>query len=34
MPTAVREALAEAIDDKEFVEEMVKAGNLQEETWS
>lgn len=34
MPTAVREALQEAIDDKEFVEQMVKAGKFQEEVWS
>lgn len=34
MPTAVREALQEAIDDKEFVEQMIKAGKFQEEVWS
>lgn len=34
MPTAVKEALQEAIDDKEFVEQMVKTGRFQEETWS
>lgn len=34
MPTAVREALEEAIDDKDYVAEMVKTGRFQEETWS
>jgi len=34
MPTAVREAVEEAIDDKEFVQQMVKSGKYFEETWS
>lgn len=34
MPTAVREAVEEAIDDKEFVAQMVKNGKYFEETWS
>lgn len=34
MPTAVKEALEEAIDDKEYVELMVKAERYQEETWA
>lgn len=34
MPTAVKEALEEAIEDKEFVDQMVKDGKYQEETWA
>lgn len=34
MPTAVKEAVGEAIDDNEFVEEMVRSGKYFEETWS
>lgn len=34
MPMAVKEALEEAIDDKEFVERMLKSERYQEETWS
>lgn len=34
MPAAVRDALEEAIDDKEFVPLMIENGKYQEETWS
>lgn len=34
MPAAVKEALAEAIGDKDFVDQMLKNGKIQEETWS
>lgn len=34
MPTAVKEALEEAIEDKEFVAQMLKFERFQEETWS
>lgn len=34
MPTAVREAVEEAIGDKECVEQMIKSGKYFEETWS
>lgn len=34
MPTAVKEALEEAIEDEDFVAQMVKSGRFQEETWS
>lgn len=34
MPLAVKEALEEAIDNKDFVAEMIKSGKFQEETWS
>jgi len=34
MPTAVKEALEEAIEDKVLVQVLVKTGRYQEETWS
>lgn len=34
MPQAVREALIEAIGNEQYVEDMIKAGRYQEETWS
>lgn len=34
MPTAVKEALEEALGDKEYVNEMIKSGRYQEETWA
>lgn len=34
MPKAVNEALSEALNDKEYVEAMVKCGRYQEETWA
>lgn len=34
MPAAVKEALEEAIEDKSFVERMLKNGKYQEETWA
>lgn len=34
MPQAVKEALEEALDDKEFVASMIQNGKYQEETWS
>lgn len=34
MPTAVKEALEEAVGDKEFVAMMIKNGKYQEEVWS
>lgn len=34
MPMAVKEALEEAIDDKGYVERMLKSDRYQEETWS
>jgi sulfite reductase alpha subunit-like flavoprotein len=34
MPTAVREALEEALEEKEYVENMIKTGRYQEETWA
>jgi sulfite reductase alpha subunit-like flavoprotein len=34
MPTAVKEALEEAIEDKDYVEHMIKSGRYQEETWA
>lgn len=34
MPTAVKEALEEVLGDKEFVDQMVKSGKYQEETWA
>lgn len=33
MPLAVREALAEALDDQQFVDELIRTGRYQEETW-
>lgn len=34
MPTAVKEALGEALGDSNYVEEMIKMGRYQQETWS
>ncbi|CRK94651.1 CLUMA_CG008151, isoform A [Clunio marinus] len=34
MPTAVKEALEDAINDKEFIQRMIKDGKYHEETWS
>jgi sulfite reductase alpha subunit-like flavoprotein len=34
MPTAVREALEEAIGDKSYVEQMLRTDRYQEETWA
>jgi sulfite reductase alpha subunit-like flavoprotein len=34
MPTAVKEALEEALGDKDYVENMIKSGRYQEETWA
>lgn len=34
MPAAVKEALEEALGDKEFVAEMIKFNRYQEETWA
>jgi sulfite reductase alpha subunit-like flavoprotein len=34
MPEAVREVLEKALENKSFVEEMIKLGKYQEETWS
>lgn len=34
MPTAVKEALSTAIGDKDYVEQMIKTGRYQEETWA
>lgn len=34
MPKAVNEALSEALNDKDYVEAMVKCGRYQEETWA
>lgn len=34
MPTAVKEALEEALGSKEFVADMIKTGRYQEETWA
>ena len=34
MPEAVKEALGEALEDKQFVEELYKNGKYQEETWA
>lgn len=33
MPQAVREALEESLGDKDYVDEMIKSGRYQEETW-
>ena len=33
MPTAVKEALEEAVEDKNYVEQMLKNDRYQEETW-
>jgi sulfite reductase alpha subunit-like flavoprotein len=34
MPTAVKKALQEALEDAEYVENMIKSGRYQEETWA
>ena len=34
MPAAVKEALKEALEDASYVEEMIKSGRYQEETWA
>lgn len=34
MPKSVREAVCEALDDDKYVENMIKCGRYQEETWS
>lgn len=34
MPQSVKEALAKAIDNEEYVEKMIKNGQYQEETWA
>lgn len=34
MPTAVKEALISALGDNEYVEQMIKTGRYQEETWA
>lgn len=34
MPTAVKEALEKALEDKDFVDNMIKSGRYQEETWA
>lgn len=34
MPESVREALEKALDDKQFVEQIIKLEKYQEETWS
>lgn len=34
MPAAVKEALEEALDDKEYVANMIKCDRYQEETWA
>lgn len=34
MPKAVNEALSEALNNKEYVEAMVKCGRYLEETWA
>lgn len=34
MPEAVREAVEKALEDKAFVEQMIKQEKYQEETWS
>ena len=34
MPKAVRESLEEALEDKDYVADMLKCGRYQEETWS
>lgn len=34
MPTAVKEALSEALNSTEYVETMINSGRYQEETWS
>lgn len=34
MPEAVKEALSEALEDNQLVEEMYKNGKYQEETWA
>lgn len=33
MPVAVKSALIEAIGDESLIEEMIKTGRYQEETW-
>lgn len=33
MPQAVREALEESLNEKDYVEQMIKSGRYQEETW-
>jgi sulfite reductase alpha subunit-like flavoprotein len=33
MPQAVRETLEEALNDKDYVSNMIKNGRYQEETW-
>lgn len=33
MPKAVKEALIEVLNDQEYVENMLKSGRYQEETW-
>lgn len=34
MPLAVREALAEALGDAQHVDQLIKSGRYQEETWA
>jgi sulfite reductase alpha subunit-like flavoprotein len=34
MPTAVKEAMQEALEDAGYVENMIKSGRYQEETWA
>lgn len=34
MPTAVKEALGQALNDPDYVQTMIKSGRYQEETWA
>ena len=34
MPKAVKESLEEALEDKNYVADLIKIGRYQEETWS
>lgn len=34
MPTAVKEALSDALNEPDYVQEMISSGRYQEETWA